>query len=136
MSDASVSPPHSKNSPGLALWPRIVLAVFAGAFAVVMFLTAPGGAGATFNYVFGGLCVVVVLGCVLPGRARHFFGSIVGILLFLAGVGYLVEGLRASFLPRRGGEPSVFLALIFMAVCGLPGVIYAIRVRFGFRRDV
>jgi hypothetical protein len=80
-----------------------VLAVFAGAFAAVMFLTAPDGAGATFSYAFGGLCVVVVLGCVLPGRARHFFGSLVGIFLFVAGVGYLLEGgLRGSFLPPYG----------------------------------
>ena len=78
-----------KKAPGLSLGARIMLAVFAGAFAVVMFVTAQSGPGATFSYLFGGLCVVVVLGCVLPGRARHFFGSIVGVLLFGAGIGYL-----------------------------------------------
>jgi hypothetical protein len=114
-----------------------MLAAFAGAFAIVMFFAAQGGPGATFSYLFGGLCVVVVLGCVLPGRARHFFGSIVGVLLFAVGISYLaVEGLRGTLLARRPGEPSVLMALIFLAVVGLPGLIYALRVRFGFRRDV
>jgi hypothetical protein len=114
-----------------------MLAVFASAFAAVMFYAAQDGPGKTFNYLFGGLCVVVVLGCVLPGRARHFFGSIVGVLLFAAGIGYLaIEALRGTFLPRYPGEPSVLMALIFLAVVGLPGLIYALRVRFGLHRDV
>src|SRR5262245_34588341 len=117
---------RSRNSAGLSLGPRILLAVFASAFAVVMFLTAGDGPGATFSYVFGGLCVVVVLGCVLPGRARHFFGSIVGVLLFAAAIGYLaLEALRGTFWPATPGEPSVLMALVFLAVVGLPGLIYA-----------
>jgi hypothetical protein len=128
---------RAPNSLGLSLGPRILLAVFAGIFAVVMFLSAQEGPGSTFSYLFGGLCVVVALGCVLPGRARHFFGSIVGVLLFAAGLAYLgTEALRGEFLSRHPGEPSVLLALVFLSVVGIPGLIYALRVRFGFRRDV
>ena len=111
-----------------------MLAVFAGTFAVVMFFAAQDGPGATFSYLFGGLCVLVVLGCVLPSRSRHFFGSIVGVLLFAAGISYLViEALRGTLLARRPGEPSVVMALIFLGVVGLPGLLYALRVRFGLR---
>jgi hypothetical protein len=83
------------------------------------------------------LCIVVALGCILPGRARHFFGSIVGVLLFASAIGYLAfEIARGRLLPEDLGEPSALMAIIFLVVCGLPGLLYAVRTRFGFRADV
>jgi hypothetical protein len=124
-------------SKGLGLPVRIVLAVFSSLFAVVMFLTAPAGGEAIFSYCFGGLCIVIALACVLPGRPRQFFGSIVGVVLFVAAVWYLfVEIGGGPLLPRGSDARSILTAAMFALVCGLPGITYAVKTRFGFRRDV
>jgi hypothetical protein len=124
-------------SKGLGLPVRIILAVFSSLFAVVMFLTAPAGGDASFSYCFGGLCIVITLACVLPGRPRQFFGSIVGAVLFVAAVWYLfVEIASGPLLPQGSDARSILTAAIFALVCGLPGITYAVKTRFGFHRDV
>jgi hypothetical protein len=134
--DSRITGPERRILRGLGLGPRIMLAVFAAVFAAVMFLTAEGP-GRTFSYLFGGLCVVVTLACVLPGRARQFFGSVVGTLLFIAAGWYLYSEIRSGpIFPERPGEPSVLFAGLFALICGLPGIAYALTTRFGFRKDV
>ena len=124
-------------SKGLGLPARILLAVVSSLFAVVMFLTAPAGAESLFSYGFGGLCIVIALACLLPGRPRQFFGSIVGAGLFVAAIWYLfVEIASGPLLPRGSDARSILTAAIFALVCGVPGITYAVKTRFGFHRDV
>jgi hypothetical protein len=122
------------TSKGLGLAARIVLAVFSSLFAVVMFVTAHAAPQPVFSYCFGGICVVITLACVLPGRPRRFFGSIVGVVLFVAAVWYLfVEIGGGPLLPQSSDARSILTAAIFALVCGLPGIRYALTTRFGFR---
>jgi hypothetical protein len=115
---------------------RLVLAAFSTLFAAVMFLSARDDSSALFSYSFGGLCLIVTLACVLPGRGRLFFGSIVGVLLFVSGIAYLGLEILNGRLVEPFGEPSALMATAFVAFIGVPGLLYAVKTRFGFRRDV
>lgn len=122
------------TSQGLGLVPRIILAVFAGLFATVMFLTAPDDGKAIYFYLFGGLCAVIALACIFRGRVRQFFGSIIGVVVFALAVWYLwSEAKTASFVSHRPGDPSLLQAILFAFAFGLPGIGYAVKTRFGFR---
>lgn len=124
------------TSQGLGLVPRIILAVFAGLFAAVMFLTAPDDGKAIYFYLFGGLCAVIALACVFRGRIRQFFGSIIGVGVFALAIWYLWgEAKTASFVSHRPGDPSLLQAILFTFGFGLPGLGYAVKTRFGFRRS-
>ena len=124
------------TSQGLGLWPRMILAVFSSLFAVVMFLTAPDDSKAIYFYLFGGLCAVVAAACICSGKARQFFGSIVGLALVVLTGWYLYSELREGpFLSQRLGEPSQFKAILFAFAFGLPGLRYVIKTGFGFRRN-
>jgi hypothetical protein len=113
-----------------------MLAVFAGLFAAVMFLTAPDNGKAIFFYLFGGLCAVIALACTFRGRVRQFFGSSIGIAVFALAIWYLWSEVKAgSFVSRKPGDPSLLEAILFWFAFGLPGVGYAIKTRFGFRRS-
>jgi hypothetical protein len=124
------------TSQGLGLVPRIILAVFAGLFAAVMFLTAPDDGKAIYFYLFGGLCAVIALACIFRGRVRQFFGSIVGVAVFALAIWYLwSEAKTASFVSHRPGDSSLLQAILFAFALGLPGLGYAVKTRFGFRRS-
>jgi hypothetical protein len=121
------------TSQGLSLFPRIILAVFVGLFAAVMFLTAPDDGNAIFFYLFGGLCAVIALACMFRGRVRQFFGSIIGVAVSALAIWYLWSEVKAgSLVSHRPGDPSLLKAILFGFVFGLPGLGYAIRTRFGF----
>jgi hypothetical protein len=125
------------TSQGLGLIPRSILAVFAALFAAVMFLTAPDDGKAIYFRVFGGLCVVIALACIFTGRVRQFFGSIIGVALFALAIWYLYsEATAGQFLSHRLGESSALQAILFGFAFGVPGLGYAVKTRFGFRKDV
>ena len=124
------------TSQGLGLVPRIILAVFASLFAAVMFLAAPDDGKAIYFYLFGGLCAAIALICIFRGRVRQFFGSIIGVAVFALAVWYLWgEATGGSFVSHRPGDSSLLKAILFGFAFGLPGLGYAVKTRFGFRRS-
>jgi hypothetical protein len=122
----------------MSLGARIVVAVAACLFGVIMFLhgTTADPDKAWFSYLFGAFCVAIAAACVLRGRAARFFGSVVGSCAFLAGVFYLGHEILAG--PVSSGsrsQPSIFNAVLFMIVFGVPGALYAFKARFGFGKS-
>ena len=83
--------------------------------------------------VFAAFCLTISLVCFLRGRPRQFFGSLIGLSLFLLGCSYIIEQLLGGPLLSSGrSEPSVVNAGLFTLFFGVPGLLYALRVRFGF----
>jgi hypothetical protein len=119
----------------MSLGVRIFIAVVACLSGAIMFLhgTSADPDKAWFSYVFGAFCIAIAAASVLRGRVAQFFGSVVGCCVFLAGVFYLGQEILAG--PVSSGsrsEPSVFNAVLFMIVFGVPGALYAFKARFGF----
>jgi drug/metabolite transporter (DMT)-like permease len=121
---------------GLSLGARIVLAIFAVLFGVVMILIASpeSGSKAVFFYGFGAFCLAIAVACVVSGRLRQFVGSVIGTAIFLVGIAYLIAEIHdGAFLSFHRGDPSVYKAVLYLLFIGLPGASYAFRTRFGFR---
>jgi len=122
---------------GLSLGARIVLALFAALFGVVMIAIASPetGSKAVFFYGFGALCLAIAVVCVVRGRVRQFIGSVIGLCILVAGVWYLATQLHAGPLVSGSrSQPSVLNAVLFNVVFGLPSIAYIWRTRFGFAR--
>jgi hypothetical protein len=125
------------TSQGIGLVPRLILAVFAALFAAVMFFTVPDDGKAIYFRLFGGLCAVIALACIFTGRVRQFFGSVIGVSLFALAAWYLCsEATAGQFFSHGLGDPSALKAILFAFAFGLPGLGYAMKTRFGFRRDI
>ena len=122
---------------GLSLGARIVIALFAALFGIVMIAIASpeSGAKAVFFYGFGAFCLMIAVACIAKDRVRQFVGSVIGSAIFLAGVAYLVAEVREGvFWSPHRGDPSAYKAILYMLFIGLPGASYAYRTRFGFRK--
>ena len=122
---------------GLSLGARICLGSFAAVIGAMMILIAgpESGSKAAFFYGFGAFCLCIAVACVSTGRARQFVGSVIGTLVFLAGVAYLFAQIGDGvFWSSRRSEPSAFMAVLYLLFIGIPGAAYAFRTRFGFRR--
>lgn len=123
-------------SQGLSPGARMALGFVSGLFGVVMLLIAPPTDAAIYFYSFGALCLVITIACITTGRLRQFVGSVVGCALFGLSLVYLVAEVTGGVdWSGRRSEPSVFNALLFFFFIGLPGVTYAYKARFGFRRQ-
>ncbi|TFV90136.1 hypothetical protein E4K72_21125 [Oxalobacteraceae bacterium OM1] len=123
----------------MSLGARILIAVVACLSGGIMLLhgTTADPEHAWVSYVFGGFCISIAAASVLRGRAARFFGSVVGSCVFLMGLLYLgQEILGGPVFSGRRSQPSVFNALMFMIVFGIPGAVYAFNARFGFESDV
>lgn len=123
---------------GLSLGARIVIAVFAALFGIVMILIASpeSGSKAAFFYGFGAFCLCIAIACITRGRVRRFIGSLIGSTIFLAGLAYLAaEVADGVFWSSRRSDPSAYKAVLYLLFIGLPGALYAYRTRFGFRRS-
>lgn len=84
---------------------------------------------------FGIFCLLIALACSTWGRVRQFIGSLVGTLMFCLSVAYLWSEMTAGPLfSLRKSEPSVLNAVLFLAFFGVPGLAYAFKARFGFRK--
>jgi hypothetical protein len=119
----------------VSLIPRLILALVAGLFGVMMIGIAPPTDKAVFFYVFGAFCLAIAMACVTRGKVAQFFGSVVGAGTFLVGLWYAVSMLLGGeFVSGRRSEPSLLNALFFMAVFGAPGAAYVWHARFGFRK--
>ena len=125
--------------PGLGLGARIVLAFFAGVFGIGMIAMASPETGAKklFFYAFGAFCLLIATACVTQGRFRQFVGSVIGCVAFLVGIVYLGhELLGGRFLSSGRSGTSVFQAVVFLLVFGVPGASYALSHRFGYWKPI
>ena len=117
---------------GLSPVARYILALFAGLFGVVMLLIAPPTDKAIFFYLFGVFCLLIAIASITKGRVRQFVGSLVGVALFILSLWYLYAEISGGvFISSRRSEPSVVHAVMFLILFGLPGIAYAIKVKFG-----
>jgi len=119
---------------GLSLGARLLLGAVSALFGVVMFLVATPDHLVGF-YAFGAFCLSIAIACFTSGRLRQFIGSVIGCAIFLAGVAYLgAEVYEGRLWSGSRAEPSAFNAAGYLLFIGIPGVAYAYKVRFGFRR--
>ncbi len=120
---------------GLSLTARIILGTFAALFGVVMVLTAPPTDKAIYFYLSGGFCGLIAIACATSGRVRQFAGSCIGAALFLLSGWYVTtELISRNYLSPGPGAPSLLKSLLFFAAIGIPGITYAWKTGFGFRR--
>jgi uncharacterized membrane protein (UPF0136 family) len=121
---------------GLSPVARSILGFFSGLFGIGMILMAPPDDNAIFFYAFGVFCLLIGAACITRGRARQFFGSIIGCLLFGLSAWYLYSQLTTGiFLSERRSEPSVIGSIFFFLAFGIPGITYAIKAKFGIARN-
>lgn len=120
---------------GLSLAPRLLLGTVALLFGAFMILAASSSASPIGFYLFGAVCLAVTLACYTWGRVRQFIGSLIGVGVFIAGVGFLIGELKGGVLwSGSRTQPSVFNAILFIIFMGLPGLMYALKTGFGFRK--
>jgi hypothetical protein len=122
----------------MSLGVRIFLAITATLIGLVMFLhgTTADADKAWFSYAFGVFCILIAAAAVLKGRAAQFCGSAVGACVFLSALWYLAhELLSGPIVASSAGEPSVVKAGLFLAVFGVPGLLYVLKARFGFGKS-
>src|SRR5262245_27761097 len=87
-------------------------------------------------YAIGGFCLAISLACASHGRVRQFIGSCIGVVIFLAGVAYLIWEIGHGVLwSGQRSQPSVFNAILYLIFIGVPGAAYAYKVRFGYRKE-
>lgn len=111
---------------------KILLGSISGLFGVMMIAIAPPTEKAIFFYLFGGFCLAICLACVFKGRLRQFIGSSIGSCVFLLALWYLASQFMDGPIVSGGrSEPSVFNAIMFLVVFGLPGLAYATKAKFG-----
>jgi tellurite resistance protein TehA-like permease len=121
---------------GLSLGARIFLGSIAALFGAMMVLTGEGAANPAGVIGFGVFCILIAVVCVVRGRVRQFVGSVIGTLIFLAGLAYLAHQLLGgTLISASRGEPSVLNAVLYLVFIGIPGATYAYKARFGFARQ-
>jgi len=127
---------NAEINRGLSLGARMLLGSMAALSGLVMVLTAPTGEPrVVWFYSFGALCFLIMVACFTSGRVRQFIGSLIGCTIFLAGAVYLAVGLSGGTpWSDNHTSPSVYNAVMYLLSIGVPGVAYAYKVRFGFRR--
>jgi len=115
---------------------RFILGFFSGLFGIGMILAAPPTETAIFFHAFGVLCLLICAASITRGRVRQFVGSLIGCTLFGLSAWYLYSQLMDStFLSDRRSEPSVIGSISFFLAFGIPGVTYAIKVKFGITKN-
>ena len=101
-----------------------------------MILVAAPTDKAAFFHVFGILCLLISVACVTKGRVRQFVGSVIGSALLIVSGWYLYSQLAGGpFFSGRRSEPSVMNGWYFFVAFGIPGAAYALKAKFGWRRD-
>lgn len=122
----------------MSLGVRIFLAIAAGLMGLVMFLhgTTAEEDKAWFSYAFGAFCVLISAAAVLRGRAAKFCGSLIGGCVFIVALVYLgYESMKGPVLSGSFRQPSIVNAVLFLLIFGIPGLLYAIKARFGFSKS-
>jgi len=122
---------------GLSRGARFTLGVTTALCGAAMFLVAPPMTEprAMGFHAFSVFCFFIAAACFTSGRARQFFGSVIGCAIFLLGLAYLVEQLLGGpLLSESRGSSSVTNAASYLLLIGSPGLAYACKARFGFRK--
>lgn len=121
---------------GLSPTARFILGFFSGAFGVFMIVIAPTAERPIYAYAFGVFCLIICLAAVTKGRVRQFMGSIIGCTLFaLSGLYLYAQITEGQVDSGSRSEPSVINAVCFLVFFGIPGIAYAIKAKFGMKRD-
>lgn len=121
---------------GLSLGARIALGVAALVFAALMLASGALPENAVFAYAFAGFSLAIAVACIARGRVRQFAGSVIGVGLFVLSLLYLASELsEGDVLSGSRSEPSVLNAISFVIFFGFPGIAYAFKARFGFRKS-
>ena len=119
----------------MSVWVRILLGAICLLVAALMAAIAPDDHNRIGFYGVSAFAGAAAAFLILSGRPRDFFGSCVGLALFAAGIWYLAGQLDAGHLYSGSrSRPSLLNAVLFLVSFGLPGVVFAVRTRFGFRR--
>lgn len=126
---------NEKINEGLSFGARLLLGSVSAVFGLIMIMGASGEDKVFLHYLFAAFCLLIALACCTRGRVRQFVGSIVGSAMFVIGLLYLFDEIAAGDFGYGGrGAPSVLNALGYLLFIGLPGGIYATKVRFGFAK--
>lgn len=121
----------------MSLGARILLGLIVLLVGALMVLIAPNDENRIGFYGIAAFTASASIFFLATGRFRDFFGSCVGLALFAAGLWYLVGQLDAGTLYSGShGRPSIVNAILFNFLFGVPGILFAMKVRFGFRRSV
>lgn len=121
---------------GLSPSARFVLGFFSALFGAVMVLAAPPTDKAVYFHAFGLFCILIGIACATRGRVRQFVGSAIGSILLVLSGWYLYSQLTGGpLISGSRGEPSLVNAWFFFVSFGIPGAGYAIKTRFGWRRN-
>jgi hypothetical protein len=119
----------------VSLGARVFLGIFCFLVAAMMFLIAPDDEN---RMGFFGIAIFAAAAAVFllsSGRLRDFLGSCVGLTLFALGLWYLAGQLDAGEVYSGSrSRPSITNAILFIVVFGLPGLLFAAKARFGFRK--
>lgn len=119
----------------MSLGVRIFLAITATLIGIVMILhgTTADVDKAWFSYAFGVFCILIAAAAFLKGRPARFCGSVVGACVFIIALWYLgYELMTGPIAATAAGGPSVVKAGLFLVVFGIPGLLYAVKARFGY----
>lgn len=116
---------------GLGLGSRILIAVVSGICGLFLLVAAPTTEKPVIGYITGGAFVVLCLTCATSGRVRQFFGSLIGSTLFLVSLWFAYERLGHPAAAGVALEDLLHVTGFFFGI-GLPGLVYAVRVKFGF----
>lgn len=119
---------------GLSPFARILLGFFSALFGVVLIwleYLSTNSQNPYAMYAFGFFCLSISFACIVKGAARKFIGRVIGAAVFLLSGWYLYSMVSTgAFLSGSRSEPSIINAIIFFVVFGLPGIWYAVFVKF------
>jgi hypothetical protein len=119
----------------VSLGARVFLGIVCLLVAVMMVLIAPDDENRMGFYGIATFAAAAAVFLLASGRLRDFFGSCVGLTLFAVGLWYLAGQLDSGEVYSGSrSRPSITNAILFFVVFGLPGLIFAAKARFGFRR--
>ena len=116
---------------GLGGFTRVLLGLVSGGFGLAMFSMSPPTEESLYFYAIAVFCVSTSCACFFSGRVRKFFGSIVGLILFSASIGYITNQALGGPLFSARSEQSLVNAIIFTICFGVPGISYVLKARFG-----
>lgn len=120
---------------GLSPFSRVLLGLVSGLLGAMVIFIAPDTDKRIYFYIFGGFCLVITLACTFKGRIRQFMGSIIGCCLALLSIGYLgSEFIGDEPLMSKRSEQSLYNAVMFSVFFGIPGLSYALKAKFGFKK--
>ena len=116
---------------------RVIIAVMIGSigalFAIGIFL-APTHWQVYLAPLF---CFLIAGFCLAKDRLGQFLGSCLGVYVFIFTCWYVYDQfVTGQMLPAYKGDQSILGSLLALAVFGVPGLIYAWKAKFGFKRQV